>query len=302
MQGISYYRCGDCGKIVADDQAVLANPAAASPCCGSSGSARSIWPQPAVYVLFDTAARQELSLPGSFSIAVVFLHAALAVLAENTAAQLLVAQGASPEEIDQALREYPGIDVLAALLKKQPSPGAAALPAACQKHIAALHQLRRLVARDATYRPQAADKETVAWVRDHSLAAFAELQNQQPAGTRARYQTILIVDDELAVLAYMKKLAERLGARAYTAATGTDAVLSYQAHKPSLVFLDVSLPDLDGMSVLKKIKEIDPAAVVYLVTAIGGEAFVHAAEKLGAKGYLPKPVSHNDLAAIIQGD
>jgi two-component system chemotaxis response regulator CheY len=63
--------------------------------------------------------------------------------------------------------------------------------------------------------------------------------------------------------------------------------------------LDIALPDMDGLSVLKEIKDADPAAVVYMVTGIGGEAIEKEAKKLGASGYISKPIESDMLIDIF---
>jgi len=66
-----------------------------------------------------------------------------------------------------------------------------------------------------------------------------------------------------------------------------------------LVTLDITMPEMDGLEALKKIKEIDPNATVIMVTAIGTAESVKEAIKLGAKGYIVKPLDREKVIERI---
>jgi two-component system chemotaxis response regulator CheY len=66
-----------------------------------------------------------------------------------------------------------------------------------------------------------------------------------------------------------------------------------------LVTLDITMPEMDGLEALQRIKEIDPNAVVIMVTAIGTAESVKEAIKLGAKGYIVKPLDREKVIERI---
>jgi len=101
---------------------------------------------------------------------------------------------------------------------------------------------------------------------------------------------VLIVDDA----AFMRKLLRNILFNggfdiAGEAENGKQAVEMYKQLKPDLVFLDIVMPEMNGIEALKAIKKIDPNAKVIMCTAIGQEKIVKTAIKLGADGYIVKP-------------
>ena len=110
---------------------------------------------------------------------------------------------------------------------------------------------------------------------------------------------ILIVDDEED---FALALAERLSIRDYdvaTSFTGEDAIEKVKHYNYDVVILDVRLPGMDGVEVLKEFKGIKPLTEIIMLT---GNATVESAiegMKLGAFDYLMKPCETNDLIAKI---
>jgi len=101
---------------------------------------------------------------------------------------------------------------------------------------------------------------------------------------------ILVVDDA----AFMRKMVtdaltkgghEVIG----EAGNGTEAVEQYQSLKPDLTTLDITMPEKDGLSALKDIMALDPAAKVIMCSALGQESKVLESIKLGAKDFVVKP-------------
>ena len=111
--------------------------------------------------------------------------------------------------------------------------------------------------------------------------------------------TILVVDDEQLI---RWSLAERLKAEGYNiieAATAADA-LAKSADGVDLVLLDYKLPDGDGLSVLKKIKERTPDTVVIMLTAISNVETAVEAMKQGAYHYANKPFNLDEIALLVE--
>ena len=111
--------------------------------------------------------------------------------------------------------------------------------------------------------------------------------------------TILVVDDEALI---RWSLAERLKAEGYEvleADTGR-AALEKLAEGVDLVLLDYRLPDTDGVSVLREIKEFDQDILVILLTAFASVETAVEAMKLGAYHFANKPFNLDDVAATVE--
>jgi DNA-binding response OmpR family regulator len=110
---------------------------------------------------------------------------------------------------------------------------------------------------------------------------------------------VLIVDDEAELVS---ALAERLRLRGFdaTGATSGDEALAQLAAAPcDVVVLDVKMPVLGGLEVLRRIKERHPALPVVLLTGHGSTHDADRGMQLGAFDYLMKPVSINDLVRVL---
>ncbi|MFH1318817.1 MAG: response regulator [Candidatus Omnitrophota bacterium] len=116
-------------------------------------------------------------------------------------------------------------------------------------------------------------------------------------------KTILLVDDETNMINMLGNLIERKGKKALIAYTGGEAIDLYKKNKPHCVFLDIMLPDLHGVEVLKKIQEIDLSAKVYFMSGIIDNTIYSTKEKikeLGIIDYISKPIDLTKLMAIIE--
>lgn len=112
---------------------------------------------------------------------------------------------------------------------------------------------------------------------------------------------ILIVDDSAVSRKKLKAILEAANYEvAGEAGDGAEALKKYAALAPDLVTLDITMPNADGISVLKEILQQDPAAKVVMVTALGrGEKILEALDA-GAKNYITKPFTDERLISAIQ--
>jgi DNA-binding NtrC family response regulator len=111
---------------------------------------------------------------------------------------------------------------------------------------------------------------------------------------------ILIVDDEPLQQWAMKKQLTSWNYEVIEAADGQSGLEAFTSHMPDLVLLDLQLPDQTGVDVLRQIREIDPHAVVIMVTAHGGVQEAVAAFKLGVFDYLAKPLDFDALGVTLR--
>jgi DNA-binding response OmpR family regulator len=109
---------------------------------------------------------------------------------------------------------------------------------------------------------------------------------------------ILIVDDEKNIRLTMSESLKPLGMPVHTAVNGEEALRKLHEEQASLVFLDLKMPGIDGMEVLRQIKERWPTLRVIIVTAHGTIASAVEAMKLGAVDFLQKPFSPGEIREL----
>jgi two-component system response regulator AtoC len=112
--------------------------------------------------------------------------------------------------------------------------------------------------------------------------------------------SLLIVDDEILTLNNLKKALEKEGYEIYLAESGEKALQVGEKVKPHLILLDLMLPGISGIEVLKRIKEKEPETVVIMMTAYEILEKAVEAMKLGSYDYLLKPFKINDLRNIVR--
>jgi DNA-binding NtrC family response regulator len=112
--------------------------------------------------------------------------------------------------------------------------------------------------------------------------------------------TILIVDDEKLLLESIVKSLSEAGYSTYAAASGKAALTIYENNNLDLLLLDVKLPDIDGISILKRIREKDPELPIIIMTAYSGIRGAVEAIKSGAYDYVAKPFDVEELLHVIK--
>ena len=100
---------------------------------------------------------------------------------------------------------------------------------------------------------------------------------------------IMVVDDAYFVRIKLRNFLEAQGFEVIEAANGLEAIKNYELEKPNLVLCDITMPELDGISTLKKLTEIDANAKVVMLTSVGEQAVLMEALSAGAKNFLVKP-------------
>ncbi len=111
--------------------------------------------------------------------------------------------------------------------------------------------------------------------------------------------TLLVVDDERNVLYALEKGLRADGLRIVTAQTGKAGINLVQCEKPDAVLLDVRLPDLSGLDVLKELRQIDPKLPVIVMTTHGTAETAIEAMQRGAFDYLLKPWDLDELTDLV---
>ncbi|MGH9427594.1 MAG: response regulator, partial [Terriglobia bacterium] len=112
--------------------------------------------------------------------------------------------------------------------------------------------------------------------------------------------TVLIVDDEPSFCMFLKGILKSHGHEVLTANTGRDALDGFQQLRPQFTLLDLQMPDMDGLEVLRRIRALDPRASVMILTAWGSEDLELAARQLGAVDFLSKALSMDTIVRLME--
>ena len=111
--------------------------------------------------------------------------------------------------------------------------------------------------------------------------------------------TILVVEDEVQLNKMIRDYLETLGWAAIGAGNGTEALELFRTENPDFILLDIMMPGLDGLDVMRRIREGSDVPVI-LLTAMAEEADKLIGLELGADDYVTKPFSLKEVAARIR--
>jgi two-component system response regulator AtoC len=111
--------------------------------------------------------------------------------------------------------------------------------------------------------------------------------------------SVLVVDDEELTLRTVSRGLRAEGFEVFTAPSGEDALTVFAEEKPDLTLLDIVLPCIDGVEVLRRMKQANPAAIILMMSAYHMVDRAVEAMKLGAFDYLIKPFHLSDMIATL---
>lgn len=112
-------------------------------------------------------------------------------------------------------------------------------------------------------------------------------------------KSILLVDDEKEIVNFLEHFLKRMKLPSIKATSGEEALDMYDKDKVHAVFLDIQMKGLDGLAVLREIKERDPEAQVIMITGRFEKEVQDKARELGALDYITKPLDLGDLKEKI---
>lgn len=111
---------------------------------------------------------------------------------------------------------------------------------------------------------------------------------------------VLLVDDAAFMRMILKNILTMHNFNVVgEASNGKEAVEMYPNLKPDIVTMDITMPEMDGIQALKKIKELDPTASVVMCSAMGQQAMVVEAIQAGAKDFIVKPFQEDRVLEAI---
>ena len=111
---------------------------------------------------------------------------------------------------------------------------------------------------------------------------------------------ILVVDDEKGVREALRQLLEYEEYEVKTASSASDALKIYPELRPALVFLDVKMQGMDGLEVLRRVRELDPHALIVMISGHGSIQTAVEATQLGAFDFLEKPLDTDRVLLTVR--
>jgi two-component system, chemotaxis family, chemotaxis protein CheY len=111
---------------------------------------------------------------------------------------------------------------------------------------------------------------------------------------------ILVVDDAEFLRVRISKMLVGDGYEVIEAENGLLALNAYKAQKPDVVLMDITMPEMDGLTALREILAVDSGAKIIMLTALGQESVVLEAIKSGAKDFIVKPFERDRVIGALQ--
>ena len=111
---------------------------------------------------------------------------------------------------------------------------------------------------------------------------------------------IHVIDDEPVIHDVLAQILTSEGYEVEISASGEEALEKFPSQSFDVILLDLLMPGMDGIEVLRRIKKVDPLAAVIIITAYGSVESAISAMKIGALDYVQKPFKHDDLLLAIE--
>lgn len=102
---------------------------------------------------------------------------------------------------------------------------------------------------------------------------------------------LLIIDDDFPTTDFLRNFFKKRDYHVFTANDGEEALSIAKEKHPDIVLLDIKMPGLSGIEVLRQLKERDKSIKIIMMTAVKDEAMIELAKKYGASEYITKPFS-----------
>jgi DNA-binding response OmpR family regulator len=111
---------------------------------------------------------------------------------------------------------------------------------------------------------------------------------------------VMVVDDEQEIVDFLEKFLNRFNISVIKATGGGEALDLYQSQKPNYIFLDIQMPDKNGLTLLKELMNLDSQLKIIMITGKDDKDHQEKAKELGALDYITKPLDLNELSEKIE--
>lgn len=141
------------------------------------------------------------------------------------------------------------------------------------------------------------DEDILPGKEPYNMVVARKAGSQVTADSRG---TLVVVDDSALIRKALRDIAESEGYTVVAEGTnGEEGIAAYQEFHPDLITLDITMPEMDGVSALEKIMEIDPNAKAVMITAAGQQYKVITALRAGAKKFIMKPLNRDEVIQTL---
>ncbi|OAD50935.1 two-component system response regulator [Priestia megaterium] len=113
-------------------------------------------------------------------------------------------------------------------------------------------------------------------------------------------EKILIVDDQYGIRILLTEVLQKEGYTTFQAANGFQAIDITKEQAPDLVLLDMKIPGMDGIEILKRLKQHDETIKVIIMTAYGELDMIQEAKDLGALTHFAKPFDIDEIRKVVR--
>ncbi|KRF09793.1 response regulator [Paenibacillus sp. Soil787] len=112
---------------------------------------------------------------------------------------------------------------------------------------------------------------------------------------------LMVVDDSMFMRLMIKNILLELGHEIVAeASNGLEAISLFLQHSPDIITLDITMPEMDGITALKEIKSYKSDSKIIMVSAMGQQSFVIEAITLGARDFIVKPFDKDRVAEAVK--
>lgn len=122
---------------------------------------------------------------------------------------------------------------------------------------------------------------------------------RRPASAEDNQRRVIVIDDDEIMLLSCSEILSRVGYTVETFASGEEGIQRIETAPAPLLVVDLKMPKIDGMEVIRRVRQIDPAMVIVVITGYATIATAVDAMKAGAYDFLPKPFTPEELRLIV---
>jgi two-component system response regulator (stage 0 sporulation protein F) len=123
--------------------------------------------------------------------------------------------------------------------------------------------------------------------------------NKYEGSANMKQGKILIVDDQFGIRILLTEIFKKEGYSTFHAANGLQAIDLVQNEKPDLILLDMKIPGMDGVEILRRVRQINTDVKVIIMTAYGELDMIQEAKNLGALTYFSKPFDIDEIRSSV---